>query len=303
MTTFLSRAAILGVSFALAAGAAHARDFKQQVAADPRGEVGIDNIDGSIVITGWDKPAVSVDADLSGDAQRVVVTSTSGRTHVCVTNGSASCSWLSSSGRAGSARLEVHVPRGSEIDASAVSAGITTRGVTGSQHLQTVSGEIDAELGSGNDDVKTVSGSIRLRGGGQDGALHVSGVSGDLSISNVAGELDARTVNGKLSAELSPARIARLNTTSGSIDLSARLARGGTIETETVSGHQTIKAAAAAGYSYDARSFSGKIEDCFGQQSDRSRYGPGNRLEGTRGAGDGRVRIQSLSGGISLCDH
>jgi DUF4097 and DUF4098 domain-containing protein YvlB len=148
-----------------------------------------------------------------------------------------------------------------------------------------------------------VSGNIDLQGSGGDGAIHVSSVSGDLTVKNVAGELEARTVTGRLGAELASARIVRLNTTSGPIDLQARLERGGSIETETVSGSARLHISAPSGYSYEAQTFSGDLDDCFGQQSERSQYGPGNRLDGTRGAGGGDVRIRTLSGNISLCDH
>jgi DUF4097 and DUF4098 domain-containing protein YvlB len=303
MSTFHSRIAMLSVSLTLAAAAAHAATFQRQISADPRGEVDVSNVAGSIVIDGWDKPLVSVTADLPSGAERVDVTSAHGRTRVCVTYGSGSCEspgWFHGSRPV---RLELHVPAGSDIRASAVSASISSRGIVGTQHLHTVSGDIDADLGAGNDDVKSVSGSIRLHGSGHDGTLLVSTVSGDLSVKNVAGDLQARTVNGRLSAGVAPVRSARLNTTSGDIDLSARLAPGGTIDTETVSGNQKIDVAAPAGYSYEAKSFSGGIEDCFGQSSDRNHYGPGSRLEGTRGAGDGHVRIRTLSGEVSLCDH
>jgi DUF4097 and DUF4098 domain-containing protein YvlB len=309
MSTALSRTVILPLSLALAAGAAHAGTFQQQVAADPRGEVDVSNVSGSIVIEGWDQPAVSVKADLPGSTERVIVTGGHGRTRVCIaydSGGGCDSSphgWHYSSGDSGSVRLEVHVPRDSELDVSGVSAEITSRGVAGTQQLHTVSGDIDAELGSGDDDVKSVSGEIHLHGSGHDGLLHVSTVSGDLSVTNVAGDLEARTVNGKLTAQLSPARIVRLNTTSGEIELGARLASGGQVETETVSGEQNISVSAPAGYTYEAKSFSGDIKDCFGQQANPAEYGPGSRLEGTRGAGSGRVQIQSLSGDVSLCDH
>ncbi|MDE2050932.1 MAG: hypothetical protein KGL45_05820 [Gammaproteobacteria bacterium] len=304
MSTSLFRMAILAASLAVAAEAAHASTFQRQVAADPRGEVDVSNIAGRIVISGWDKSVVSVTADLPSDTQRVKVTSGHGRTNVCVTyNDSDRCNSSGAFGEHTPVRLEVHVPRGSELDVAGVSAGIRSSSVVGSQHLHTVSGDIDAELGSGDDEVTSVSGTIDLHGSGQDGALHVTSVSGDLSVTNAAGELEARTVNGRLQAEVAPARLVRLNTTSGEIGLSARLASGGTIESETVSGDQKVGVSAAAGYSYEARSFSGDIEDCFGQQPDKSEYGPGSRLEGTRGGGSGRVRLKSLSGGISLCDH
>lgn len=303
MSPSIHRVVVLSASLALAAGAVHARTFQQQVPAKPDGEVHIDNIAGSIVVSGWDQPVVSVIAKLTSDTQRVLVISASGQTRVCVTNGSSSCGDESWSGRTRRARLEVHVPRGSEVDASGVSAGITSDGVAGVQRLHTVSGDIRADLGSGNDDVKSVSGAIRLRGSGQEGTLHAATVSGDLTITDVAGELEARTVNGTLSASLSPARVVRLSTTSGAIELHAHLMRGGTVQSETVSGRQTIDVIAPAGYSYEARTFSGDIGDCFGQRPDRSRYGPGNRLEGKRGEGDGGIRVKSLSGSISICDH
>ena len=87
MKTSPIRMATLLASAALAAGAVHAANFQQQVAADPRGEVDVSNISGSIVISGWDRPAVSVTADLPSDTERVKVTSDHGRTSVCVVYG------------------------------------------------------------------------------------------------------------------------------------------------------------------------------------------------------------------------
>jgi hypothetical protein len=307
MTTSFIRTAILATSLATSlvlAGEAYAGNFQQQVAADPRGEVDISNIAGDIVITGWDRPEVSVTADLPGDSQRVRVKGGHGRTVVCITYGDVhGCNGEGGFGDKGSVRLEVHVPRASELDASSVSADIKSQGVVGSQHLHTVSGNINADLGSGDDEVNSVSGTITLHGNAQDGTLHIGNVSGDVTVTNAAGELEARTINGALRAALASARHVRLNTTSGDIELKARLEASGSVETETVSGDQKLDVAAPAGYSYEAKTFSGDIDNCFGQQADESRYGPGSRLNGTRGSGAGHVRMQSLSGRLSLCDH
>lgn len=304
MSTSPIRMTMLAASLALVAAAAHAGTFQQQVAADPHGEVDVSNISGSIKITGWDQPQVAVTADLSSDTERVKVMTGGGHTRVCVTYGNSNgCDSQGWSGRGGSVDLEIHVPRGSELDVSGVSADITSDGMSGAQRLHTVSGDIDAQLGSGNDEVGSVSGTVTLHGSGQDGTLRAASVSGNLSVTNVAGELEAKTVNGTLTAELSPARMVRLNTTSGDINLSAHLASGGTVETETVSGDQKMEVSAAGGYTYDVRTFSGDIRNCFSQRSDKSEYGPGNRLEGTRGGGSGHIRVQSMSGDVSLCDR
>jgi Putative adhesin len=304
MSRFPYPITIMVAALVLAAGAAQAENFHQQVAADPRGEVDVSNISGSVVITAWDRPEVSVSADLSSDSQRVKILTGGGHTRVCVAYGDSNgCNSSGYSGDGGSVRLEIQVPRQSELDVSAVSADINSSGVAGTQRLQTVSGDINAELGSGNDEVNSVSGAVILHGNAQDGTLHAGSVSGDLRITNVAGELDARTVNGSLTAELSVARQVQLHTTSGDIELSAALASGGTIETETVSGHQGLNVSGPAGYTYEAKTFSGDIKNCFGQRSERSEYGPGDRLEGTRGGGAGHVRMQSMSGDVSLCDR
>ncbi len=295
---------IMVTSLVLAAGAAHASNFREQVAADPRGEVDVSNVSGSVIISGWDRPEVSVTADLPNDSQRVKVISGRGHTRICVAyGGSNGCNSSGWSGDRGSVRLEIQVPRQSQLDVSAVSADINSRSVSGTQRLQTVSGDINAELGSGDDEVNSVSGTVTLQGSARDGTLHAASVSGDLRIMNVAGQLEARTVNGKLTAELTTARLVRLNTTSGDIELSAGLASGATVETETVSGDQKLNVSAPGGYSYEAKTFSGDITNCFGQRSERSQYGPGDRLEGTRGGDAGQVRIQSLSGDVSLCDR
>lgn len=291
--------AALAVPLLLAAGAARAGTFQQQVAADPRGEVDVSNVAGTIAVSGWDQPQVAVSADLASDSQRIEVTSEHGRTSVRVI-GMSHDDWFGGSG----VRLTVHVPRQSEVDVSAVSADITSHDVAGTQRLHSVSGEITADLGSGDDEVKSVSGEIRLRGSGRPGLLHVSSVSGDVSLTNAAGELEATTISGTLRAQFAPAQSLRVHTTSGDVTIDTRLGSGGTLEAESVSGELRLKVGAQAGYQYEVGTFSGDIEDCFGRLPERtSRYAPGKRLDGTWGAGSGRIHVRSLSGDVSLCDH
>ncbi len=303
MSSSLSRVCMLTASLTVAAGAAQAATVHRQVAAALRGEVHVSNVAGSILVRGWNKPTVAATAEMTDARQRLVVEAHSGRTTVCVTNGATSCGWWSSSGDTLPAQLIVYVPRDSEVDVSGVSAGITSRAVAGMQRLKSVSGGIDATLLSGDDVVKSVTGNIELRGNGTNGRLRVSTVSGDLRAAGIAGALDARTVNGTLDAQIVSARKIRLHSTSGGITLNAQLLRGGTVRTATVSGSQRLTVSAPTGYAYAAESFSGHLENCFGQPVTHNHYGPGSHMDGTRGAGEGRVRIGSLSGSASLCDH
>jgi hypothetical protein len=71
-----------------------------------------------------------------------------------------------------------------------------------------------------------------------------------------------------------------------------------------VSGDLNVRASADGGYAYEVSSFSGDITDCFNASPERtSKYGPGSRLEGTRGEGMGHLRLKTMSGDVQLCDR
>ena len=150
----------------------------------------------------------------------------------------------------------------------------------------------------------TVSGEIQLHGAGQPAHLRLSTVNGRIDVQRAAGDIEATTVNGELKVEIAPAHSVRLRTTNGELAFNGKLDRGATLEADAINGRIQVRAAAEAGYTYEISSFSGEIKNCFGDQPQRtSEYGPGSRLDGKRGNGEGRIRIRSLRGEVSLCDH
>jgi DUF4097 and DUF4098 domain-containing protein YvlB len=287
---------LLILVFASVAAHAGERTFERQVAAEPRGTVEITDVSGRIDVSGWDRPEVDVRADLDSGVERVDVTSESGRTVVKVV-------LPSHSFHSGDARLRVHIPKGSNLEISAVSADVTSENVEGAQRLRTVSGEIKAAIAS-DVEVKTVSGNVTLRGRGRPGQLHISTVSGDLRLERGAGDLEVTTISGDLSLRLDSAHSVRVRTTSGDLGFEGKLTRGASLDAESVSGGVRVHAGAEAGYEYEAVTFSGDIKDCFNAEAQRtSKYGPGSRLVGKRGEGGGRVRLKTMSGDVDLCDR
>jgi hypothetical protein len=289
-----------------AAATARAAPFEETVTADPRGEVDVSNVSGTIDIAGWDKSELSVKADVSG-SQKVLVSNERGHISVRVTGQSEHGvtlfgGALGSGG--GSAHLQVWVPRSSELNVTAVSADVTSKGMLGAQRLHSVSGEITADVSGADNEIKTVSGDIKLLGNAQLGHFRIDSVSGDVRLRNAAGDLDATTISGDLSAELAPANNVHLHTTSGEITLTGRVGSGANIEVQSVSGDVKLHGAAPDGYEYEARTFSGDIDDCFGKSPERNgQYGPGKHLTGTLGQGGAKLRVNTLSGDISLCNR
>jgi hypothetical protein len=276
----------------LGATAAYAAVFDRQVPAQPRGVVDISNFGGNIEVSGWDRGEVSVHADLAGGVEGVEVSSEGGHTTIKVRQPGH-----------GGARLQVKIPKDSELNVSAVSADVSTSGVLGVQRLSTISGKITAEIAGADVELKAVSGSMQVKGHGQPARLRANTVSGDLHLQHAAGDIEAGTVNGELIASLDGARSVRARTTSGDIRLDGSLAHRATLEASSISGTLTVRTAADGGFAYEVSSFSGNISDCFNASPEHTHYGPGSRLNGTRGDGAGRVRLKTMSGNVELCDR
>jgi DUF4097 and DUF4098 domain-containing protein YvlB len=290
-------AALLLLLAGAVASASSDKSFDQQVPAQPRGVVEISNVSGSIEVSGWDRSDVGVHAELDTGVERVDVASDGGRTTIKVILPHASS-------HGSEARLQVKIPKDSELNVSAISADVTTAGVLGVQRLNAVSGNITAELAGADVELKTVSGDLRLKGHGVPARLHVSTVGGDVHLEHGAGDLEASSVNGTLIVSLDSARGVHARTTSGDLRFEGKLTRGATFEASTVSGDLSVRASADGGYAYEVSSFSGDITDCFNASPERvSKYGPGSRLEGTRGEGTGHLRLKTMSGDVRLCDR
>jgi len=294
---FSRLAAAITVLFASAAACASGdRTFERQVPAEARGAVDISNVSGTVVVTGWDRPQVSVRAELGEGVERVDVSSEHGRTTVKVV-------LPHHSGHGGDADLHVQVPKDSELTVSAVSADVRTTGVTGVQRLNAVSGDITAELGGSDLELKTVSGDVKLKGHGQPARLHVSSVSGDVHLEHGAGDLEAATVSGTLVVSLDSVRSVRVRTTSGDVHFEGKLASGADFDATSVSGDLNVRASAEAGYAYEVSTFSGEISNCFDATPSEHGHMPGHTLQGTRGDGAGHIRLKTMSGDVQLCDR
>jgi DUF4097 and DUF4098 domain-containing protein YvlB len=291
------KAALVAALLLAAAGVARSddRNFEQKVVAQPNGSVEISNVAGSLDIVGWDRSEVEVKGTIGEGVERVDVSGSGGRSYVKVI--------VRKHSDDGEAELTVNVPKGSEVDATTVSADLTTKGLQGRQRLSTVSGEVAAEIVGADSQVKSVSGDIVLRGTQQPADLRMSTVSGNLRLERGAGEVEATSISGDVFLEVSPARNVRLHSTSGSLDFRGELSSGATVEAETVSGAVNLNARAKAGYEYELKSFAGEISRCFAKEPEQTEpHVPGSRLDGTLGQGDGHVTAKSMSGEIIICN-
>jgi DUF4097 and DUF4098 domain-containing protein YvlB len=305
MRTFARQSSTWVVLSACAVGLAHGADsnFEKRLPADPHGVVEVSNVAGQISVTAWDNPEVEVRADLGGGVDRIDTTSDHGRISIKVIIPNHSF-------RSASADLRIRVPRDSDLDITGVSADVTTSDVEGAVQLKTVSGGVKADVFGKNTEIKTVSGDVVLRGRGKEagaGGIHVSTISGNIRVDRAGGDVEATTVGGDMSVRLDhAARNVRMRTTSGDLGFEGALAKGAYLDAESISGDLTVRAVPEGPLDYEVSTFSGDIKSCMGGESERvSKYGPGRRLNGTRGtpgAAEAKVRLKTMSGDVELCD-
>ncbi len=288
---------ILLASWSTIAGAATPID--KRVAAAPGNAVRVVNVAGAINIIGGTQPEVHVTGTVGSGVERVDVVNDAGTIVVRVVLPKATLY-----NRDGEATLTVTIPAGSRLETSTVSADQDVQGITGAVQLSSVSGDFDARLASNDVQVKTVSGDIDLQGSGKTTKWRVSTVSGDVKLLRAAGSLELSTVSGDAQLEIDPLTSFRGRTTSGDMQLRGRVLRGADISYESVSGDLGIAVGTEAGMTIDAATFSGEISTCFGAKGKpTSEYSPGEKLSTRRGEGGAAVRVKSLSGDVSICDH
>jgi DUF4097 and DUF4098 domain-containing protein YvlB len=283
---------------AIAMGAAHAEEVTKSGPADPKGDVAIVNVAGTVEVVGWDRNEIQVEADLGSNVERLDFKTEGAHTLIKVV-------LPRMSGSSGSSDLIVKIPRDSSLNVNTVSADQRISKVRGSQRLQAVSGGIETECGPGDLEAKTVSGSILARGLDGKGSVRATSVSGDIQLDKVGPELDLNTVSGDMDVRVAD-RLdrARIKTTNGSLEFTAALGKEARIDAEAINGDLRFTFRGDIDAEFDIETFNGDIDNCFGPKSNRSReYGPGNELRFTQGKGNARVRVKTLNGAVGICQR
>ena len=131
--------------------------------------------------------------------------------------------------------------KNSTVEVAAVSADVSSQGVLGTQRLKSVSGEITADIAGDDSEVRSVSGDLTVRGSGKPISLRANSVSGSLDLTHGAGKLEVVTVSGNARVQMGEASEIRGRTTSGDLEVRAKLTRDGRVDVEGVSGDITLQ--------------------------------------------------------------
>ena len=130
-------------------------------AVTPGASISIENVAGSLTITGSDGSEVRVTGIMGDDVEELEITGDRGELSIEVVIPEDD-NWQGE--RKIAADLEVQVPRDAALDIETVSAAIDIRGVSGEIEAGSVSGAVSVAGGGSDIEVESVSGSVSVSG-------------------------------------------------------------------------------------------------------------------------------------------
>jgi len=263
-------------------------DQKRPASAD--GTVRIENMAGSVKVTGWDRAEVQVKGSVGGGGE-LSFESNGKRTRIEIESEHNPMGVKSD--------LDIYVPAASSLDIEGFQATISVSGVTGSVKAETVNGSITQAGAAKHVELQSVNGSVDVTKAG--GRVKAESVNGGVALHDVSGDLEASTVNGKLLVLGGSFERAELESVSGGVQFDAALGARATLSINTVSGGVDVALAAGVGADFAVSSFSGRITNELGPSATKSsKWTPQSELSFTTGAGGARVKIETLSGPINI---
>jgi DUF4097 and DUF4098 domain-containing protein YvlB len=287
----MKRAALVLTILALPGGlAAMSKTVDERRPAAPDASVSIENMGGSISVTGWDRGEVQVKGTLDSDAT-LDFTGSMKRIQIEVE--------VEGNPMRARSDIEVFVPSGASVKIEGFQATISVTGVTGTVEAETVNGSITQSGAAREVNLQSVNGSVETQK--PSGRVHVEAVNGTVTVRDASGELEASTVNGRLLVTGGSFERAKLEGVSGGVRFEAGLARQATLDVETVSGAVDLFLPAGIAADFSVSTFSGEITNELGPAAPKtSRWTPEKELSFSSGTGGARISVQTLSGAVHL---
>jgi hypothetical protein len=264
------------------------------------GRITLDNFNGSVEISGWDKDTVEISGTKYANTEsrlreiRVDVTPSPGLIAIRTSRPS------DRRGNSG-ARYVIHVPRKAELDGITSSNGaIRVEFLEGRVRLRTSNGAIRATNISGPLDAQTSNGSVEATAITGDAQLRSS--NGPIRADVRRGSLEARTSNGGINVRVEEAdsKPVRLESSNGRIELEMNVMRE--VHAETSNSSITVRMPGTMGAQVRAHTSNSSITSDFDVSVSGGRLSK-HHLEGKIGEGGPMLDLSTSNGAIKLLRH
>jgi DUF4097 and DUF4098 domain-containing protein YvlB len=272
-------------------------DFHFSYPLSSGGTLRLDNFNGSVEISGWDKNTIDIDGQKYANTEyrlkemKIDITPSANSVNI------RTIPPIDRHGNAG-ARYTIHVPRHTELEGIVSSNGaIRVESIEGSSHLRTSNGSVHATMLVGPLEVQTSNGSIDVSDVAGDTTLRSS--NGAIRADVRKGRFGAKTSNGSITAHLreGDASPVRVESSNGHIELTMDATRE--VHASTSNSSITVRLPAAADATVDAHTSNSSITCDFDVML-HGELRPKHRLQGMIGKGGPMLDLGTSNGSIKL---
>ena len=274
-------------------------DFHYSYDLAPGGRLSIENLNGSIEITGWDRNQVEINGTRYASSEsllqsiKIEIANATDSIHIRTVRPSAV------RGNMG-AHYVIRVPQKTELERVASSNGsVRIENVEGRGRVNTSNGAIRVGRYRGSLEARTTNGSVDITD--TTGPLVIRTSNGPVKVGMFRGDIDASTTNGRIEAHVKGVdsnRPLRFETSNGSINVSVDALQNSDVRASTSNGGITLRLPAGAGARVQARTNNATISSDF-EVSSRGAISK-HRLEGTIGAGGPVLDLSTSNGSIKI---
>ncbi len=260
------------------------QDSDTTVSVRAGSRLNLDNFEGAVTVTTWNRSAVRVQATHDHDT----------RVEIEVRGSAVD---LRGRSRYGPPEVEyrITVPVDMALEISTRSGDISVDGTRAEVDLQTVEGRITVRGGAGRVSVSSVEGDVELTG--STGRIMVSAVDGAVTVKDAGGDIQISAVDGAVRLDNVDASNIDANTVDGAIDFSGTIQSTGRYRLSSHDGDVTVTVPAIDA-AISVSTYEGDFDSDWPVTitSTRSRQ----RLDFTLGKGSARLELQSFDGNVRL---
>jgi hypothetical protein len=275
-------------------------DFNYSYDLKPGGQLSLENVNGSVEITGWDQNRIDITGTKYASSEAAMKAL---KIDVVPMADSVRIRTVPPSGHRGGwgAKYVIKVPHRIELDRIASSNGsIRIEALEGSARLRTSNGSVKIIRVKGPVEATTSNAGIEVAE--HDGSLIAHSSNGGIRADRVRGYLEATTSNASINARLLepvPGKRVRLDTSNGSISLEMAEFRGNEIELDTSNSSITLRLPPNAKAQLKANTSNSNIQSDFDVNVREGALGK-SRVEGEINGGGPLLNLSTSNGSIRV---
>ncbi|HEU0119218.1 MAG TPA: DUF4097 family beta strand repeat-containing protein [Bryobacteraceae bacterium] len=266
-------------------------DFK------PGSRLLLDNYNGPIEITSWEKPKIEISgARFANSRDRLR------DFKIEISRGAESINIrtvppLDRTGNTG-ARYVIRLPRQAVLElVKSTNGSLRVNGIEGAATLRTTNGAVRVSSVTGTVSATSTNGGIECIG--LSGSVTARTTNGRIKLEDIAGPMEATTTNGGIVAVMTRAtddRKMRFATTNGGIELRLPDALKNDVRASTTNGSIDVKLPSSSSFQIAARTTGSSVRSEFNVQGEVTK----KRIEGKVGVGGPLLDLSTSNGSISL---